>query len=85
HGEFNTTKARRLLTSYRRVRDFSKDELEALPILAQGAAMRFLLTRLYDWLHTPADALVTRKDPLEYLAKLNFHLAVTGPGEYGLE
>ena len=82
---FNITKARRLLSSYRAERDFSPEELRALPLLARGSAMRFLLTRLYDWLNTPADALVTRKDPLEYLAKLRFHQAVAGPGDYGLD
>ena len=81
---FNITKARRLLTAYGKVRDFSADELAALPLLARGAAMRFLATRLFDWLHTPADALVRRKDPLEYLAKLRFHQGVKGPGDYGL-
>ena len=82
---FNITKARRLLTAYRKVRDFSTAELAALPLLARGAAMRFLLTRLYDWLYTPGDALVTRKDPLEYLARLRFHRDIKGPAEYGLE
>jgi homoserine kinase type II len=82
---FNITKARRLLTAYRKVRDFSADELEALPLMAQGAAMRFLLTRLYDWLYTPADALVTRKDPLPYLARLRFHACVNGPAAFGLD
>lgn len=82
---FNVTKARRLLTAYRKVRDFSDAELTALPLLARGAAMRFLLTRLYDWLYTPDDALVTRKDPLEYLARLRFHRDIKGPAEYGLE
>ncbi len=82
---FNITKARRLLTAYRKVRDFSAEELAALPLLARGAAMRFLLTRLYDWLYTPDDALVTRKDPLEFLAKLRFHRGVKSPAEYGLE
>ena len=82
---FNITKARRLLTAYRKVRDFSGAELAALPLLARGAAMRFLLTRLYDWLYTPGDALVTRKDPLEYLAKLRFHRGINSPAEYGLE
>jgi len=47
--------------------------------------MRFLLTRLYDWLNTPAGALVTRKDPMEYVRKLRFHRAVKGPGAYGLD
>ncbi len=46
-----------------------------LPVLCQGAAIRFLLTRLYDWLNTPAGALVTRKDPMEYLRRLRFHLS----------
>ena len=82
---FNITKARRLLTAYRRVRDFSADEMAALPLLARGAAMRFLLTRLYDWLYTPGDAMVTRKDPLEYLARLRFHAGVSGPADYGLD
>ncbi len=81
---FNITKARRLLTAYRKVREFSSEELDALPILSRGAAMRFLLTRLYDWLHTPANALVTRKDPLEYLARLRFHTSVSSPADYGL-
>ena len=82
---FNVTKARRMLAAYRKVREFSAEEMEALPLLAQGSAMRFLLTRLYDWLHTPKDALVTCKDPLEFLARLRFHRAVKGSAEYGLE
>ncbi len=82
---FNVTKARRMLTAYRKVREFSADELAALPLLARGSAMRFLLTRLYDWLNTPADAMVTRKDPLEYLEKLRFHQAIASPSAYGLE
>ena len=84
-GSFNVTKARRMLTSYRKVRDFSQAELEVLPLLARGSAMRFLLTRLYDWLNTPKDALVTPKNPLEYLEKLKFHQGVAGPGAYGLQ
>ena len=79
------TKAKRLLNAYRKVREFNDVELKALPILARGSAMRFLLTRLYDWLHTPENALVTRKDPLEYLEKLRFHQGVSGPGAYGLD
>ncbi len=50
----------------------------------RGAAIRFLLTRLYDWTATPAGALVTRKDPLEYLRKLRFFAAVEGPTGLGL-
>ncbi len=83
-GAFNATKARHLLQSYGRERAVRPEELEALPILARGAALRFLLTRLYDWLNCPADAFVTPKDPLEYWHKLRFHQEVRGPGAYGL-
>lgn len=82
---FNITKARRLLKAYRAERELAPAELVALPALARGAAMRFLLTRVYDWLNTPADALVVRKNPIEYLEKLRFHRGVTGPGAYGLD
>ena len=84
-GQFNATKARLLLAGYRRVRPLGRDELEALPWLARGSAMRFLLTRLYDWLNQPPGAFVRPKDPLEYLRKLRFHQQVRGPGAYGLE
>jgi homoserine kinase type II len=82
---FNITKARHMLSAYRKVRDLSAAELAALPIFARGAALRFLLTRLYDWLNKPAAALVTPKNPLEYLEKLRFHRGVRGPGAYGLD
>ncbi|MFQ5784052.1 MAG: homoserine kinase [Alphaproteobacteria bacterium] len=83
-GEFNITKAQQLLSSYRRVREISAAELAALPLLARGAALRFLLTRLYDWLNQVDGALVKPKDPLEYLHKLRFHQGVSGPAAYGL-
>ena len=82
---FNVTKARAMLSAYRAVRPFSEAELAALPLLARGCALRFLLTRLYDWQNTPEGALVKPKDPLEYLTILKFHQGVTGPGAYGLE
>jgi homoserine kinase type II len=81
---FNATKARALLQAYERVRPLNAGERQGLPVLARGAALRFLLTRLYDWLHTPADALVKRKDPLEYLAYLRFHRGATSLADYGL-
>ena len=71
---FNVTKSQALLAAYQAVRPLSAEEQAALPVLCQGAAIRFLLTRLYDWLNTPAGALVTRKDPMEYLRRLRFHL-----------
>jgi|TARA_R110002072_G_scaffold37226_3_gene109161 homoserine kinase type II len=83
-GAFNVTKARRLLQAYREVRPLSEAELQALPLLARGAALRFLLTRLYDWLNHPPGAFVQPKDPLEYWSKLRFHQGVKGPGDYGL-
>lgn len=82
---FNVTKARALLNGYTQVRPFSDAEFEALPLLARGAALRFMLTRLYDWLTVPEGALVTPKDPLEYLKKLRFHRDVTSTRDYGLD
>ncbi len=82
---FNVTKARRLLRGYQSVRPLDGAEIAALPRLAEGAAMRFLLTRLYDWLNTPEDAFVTPKDPIEYLKKLEFHQNVKGPESYGID
>lgn len=84
-GAFNLTKGRALLAGYTAVRPLSAGEAQALPLLARGSALRFFLTRLYDWLMTPAGALVVKKDPLEYLRKLRFHRAVSNAAEYGLE
>lgn len=83
-GSFNVTKARALLTRYEAVRPLSAAEYAALPILARGSALRFLLTRLYDWLNHPPGAFVKPKDPLEYLHKLRFHQGVRDVGSYGL-
>jgi homoserine kinase type II len=81
---FNVTKSRALLAAYGAVRQLSEAEQAALPVLCQGASIRFLLTRLYDWLNTPAGALVTRKDPTEFLRRLRFHLSATDERAYGL-
>ena len=82
---YNITKGRALLNGYRRVRALSEPEIMLLPILCRGAAMRFLLTRLVDWLETPEGALVKRKDPLEYFRKLRFHQANTSARDYGID
>jgi homoserine kinase type II len=82
---FNVTKARALISAYRQVRPLSATEAAALPVLARGAAMRFLLTRLHDWLRVPPGALVTPKDPIEYLRKLRFHETVSDIGGYGID
>jgi len=84
-ASFNVTKARSLIASYRKTRAVSTEELEALPMLARGSALRFLLTRLYDWLNHPPGAFVKPKNPLEYLDKLRFHAGLRGPSAYGLE
>lgn len=83
-GAFNATKARALVRGYRKTRAVTAAEIEALPVLARGSALRFLLTRLYDWLHHPPGAFVKPKDPLEYLKKLRFHRSVTSAAAYGL-
>jgi homoserine kinase type II len=74
-----------LLNAYARARALSAPERAALPVLARGAAMRFLLTRLIDWLAVPDGALVRPKDPLEYYRKLRFHQSVKSTGDYGFD
>ena len=81
---YNITKGRNLLTCYTATRPLSDAELDALPLLARGAAMRFLLTRLVDWLNVPQGALVRPKNPLEYFRKLRFHQKATSLRDYGL-
>ena len=83
-GSYNVTKGKALLSGYAGVRSLSADELLALPLLARGAALRFLLTRLVDWLDVPPGALVRPKDPLEYLKKLRFHQRIGHARDYGL-
>jgi homoserine kinase type II len=81
---YNITNGMALTEGYRSVRPLSEDEIAALPLLARGSALRFFLTRLYDWIMTPPGAMVTKKDPKEYLRKLRFHQHVKSAAEYGL-
>jgi homoserine kinase type II len=81
---YNVTKGRSLLQAYAQVRPLSDVERDALPLLARGAALRFLLTRLVDWFDVPPGALVRPKDPLEYVRKLRFHQAVKTARDYGI-
>jgi homoserine kinase type II len=81
---YNVTKGRNLLSSYINTRPLSVAELDALPLLARGAAMRFLLTRLVDWLNVPEGALVRPKNPIEYFRKLRFHQKAETVRDYGL-
>lgn len=84
-GQFNITKARALTNGYQKHRALDGQEIAALPILARGAALRFLLTRLTDWFAPLNGALVKPKDPNEYLKKLRFHRDVKGPDSYGVD
>lgn len=83
-GALNVTKSRGLIEGYGSVRSLSAREVESLPILSRGAAMRFLLTRISDWLSVPPGALVTPKDPLEYMSKLRFHRRARDSEAYGI-
>ena len=82
---YNVTKGRALLQAYGKARPLSAAERDNLPLLARGAALRFLLTRLVDWLAVPDGALVRPKDPLEYFRKLRFHQSIKSASDYGLD
>jgi homoserine kinase type II len=82
---YNITKGRALLKGYTRARKFTAREIAVLPTLCRGAALRFLLTRLVDWLEVPSGALVKPKDPLEYYRKLRFHQANVSAQDYGID
>jgi len=82
---YNVTKGRALLQNYIRTRPLSDAEKAAFPLLCRGAALRFLLTRLVDWLDVPEGAMVRPKDPIEYYRKLRFHQTVQHYRDYGLE
>jgi homoserine kinase type II len=81
---YNVTKGRALLASYAKTRALSPEEWQKLPLLARGAALRFLLTRLVDWLDVPPGALVRPKDPREYARKLRFHQKIKSWRDYGV-
>jgi homoserine kinase type II len=81
---FNLTKGRAMIAGYRGKRALNRAEIEALPVLCRGSALRFLLTRLVDWLNVPPGALVRPLDPMEYWKKLRFHQGVQSATAYGL-
>ncbi len=84
-GSFNLTKGTAMLAAYQAVRPLSDAEKQALPILSRGAALRFMLTRLYDWLTIPDGALVQKRDPMEFIRKVRFHRQINSASEYGLK
>jgi homoserine kinase type II len=81
---FNQTKGRALIAGYERFRRLEDAEVSALPVLCRGSALRFMLTRLYDWLNVPAGALVRPHDPMAYYRRLRTHQRVTSAAEYGV-
>jgi homoserine kinase type II len=83
-GSYNITKGQAVINAYRQQRQLSDEEIAALPVLMRGAALRFLLTRTFDWLNPDPNALVRPKDPREYSKKLRFHNKVKHAREYGL-
>jgi homoserine kinase type II len=83
-GSFNITKGHSLIGAYRKARPLSDGEIAALPVLCAGAALRFLLTRLYDALNHDPNALVRPKDPRDFSRRLRFHRKVAKTSEYGL-
>lgn len=70
---FDAALSAALLSGYETIRSLSEEERACLPMLARGASLRFLLTRAYDWMNTPADALVTRKDPMAFARRLQYY------------
>jgi homoserine kinase type II len=82
-GSFHRDRAAALIAGYEAVRPLEAAEVAALPILARGAALRFMLTRLVDWLNVPPGALVQPKDPREYDRRLTFHRQARDARDYG--
>ena len=79
---FNVTKAKKLMEGYNQIRKISKEEKKAIKVLSQGAALRFLLTRVFDYLNTVDNAVVKIKDPEEYLKRLEFHKSAKSFEDY---
>ncbi len=82
-GSYNMTKGAAMIAAYQAHRRLSAAEIEALPLLARGAALRFALTRLVDWLNVPPGALVRPKNPAEYIQRLRFHQRIGSVRELG--
>ena len=83
-GEFDISLSRNLLKGYQKERKLSNAEIEKLPILCSGSALRFLLTRLVDWRVNDENAMVTPKNPNEFIKILDFHKDINNPEEYGI-
>ncbi len=84
NGDYNYSNGANLIAGYQSVRSLAAEEIEALPLLAREAALRFFLTRLVDWSETPLDAMVKPHNPLDYAARLAFHRTACSARDYGL-
>lgn len=82
--QFVPERAQALFSAYNSVRPFTKQELAALPLLARGAAMRFIVTRCLDWLNHVEGTKVVPKNPMEYIEKLRFHRSIRNISDYGI-
>ena len=80
--KMNKQKIKKLIKGYESVKKISQNEKKSLNILCRGAAMRYLLTRLYDYSNTPKTALIKIKDPNEYYQKLITHNNLRSYEEY---
>ena len=83
-GQFLAEHCKAFLQAYNKVRKLSDTEQQALPLLARGAALRFLLTRLVDWVNHDEAVLVIPHDPMDFYSILSFHQDINDCGEYGL-
>ena len=70
------------MEGYNEIRRISKEEKISIKVLSQGAALRFLLTRVFDYINIVDDAVVKIKDPIEYLKRLEFHKNAKGFEDY---
>ena len=82
-ADFHADVAAGLMAGYAQIHGFTTAEYAAFPVLTRGAALRFLLTRAYDWINTPTTALVTRKDPLAYLRRLDTYTKLDAATLFG--
>ena len=79
---FNVTKSKKFIDGYSSIRQLTDEEKKSLKVLCQGAAIRFLLTRVFDYLNLTEGAIVKIKDPIEYLKRLEFHNNVENYKDY---
>jgi homoserine kinase type II len=80
--KINNQKIKSLIKGYESVKKISTKEKKSLNILCRGAAIRYLLTRLYDYSNTPKTALIQIKDPNEYYQKLITHNNLKSYNDY---